>query len=67
MSTQSIFTNIVINTPEEAENLIRALEEAEKLAETHPLRKVNCKMLTDEDLTPAFFESLINGINHEVQ
>lgn len=67
MPTESIFTNIVINTEEEAENLVCALEEAEKLAETHPLRKVNCKMLTDEDLTPEFFESLAKGINHEVQ
>lgn len=63
MSTQSIFTNIVINTPEEAENLVRALEEAEKLAEMYPLRKVDVKVITKENAPADFRESIIRGLH----
>lgn len=56
MATQSIFDNIVINTKEEAENFVRAVEEAEKLAETIPFVEVPSHTLTKEEYKQFFGE-----------
>lgn len=54
MATESIFDNIIIRTPEEAENFVRAVEEAQRLAEEIPLKKVPVKRLTKEECREFF-------------
>lgn len=54
MATESIFDNIIIRTPEEAENFVRAVEEAQRLAEEIPFKRSNIKTLTKEECREFF-------------
>ena len=50
MATSSFFHSVVINTPEQAEKLVDALEKAEKFSRENPEPKVNCREIRGEEL-----------------
>lgn len=56
MATESIFRNIVIDTPEKAEAFISAIEEAARIAGTKNLPKVEARDLTEEEMIKYFGE-----------
>ena len=50
MATSSFFHSVVINTPEQAEKLVDALEKAEKFSRENPEPKVNCREIRGDEL-----------------
>ena len=50
MATSSFFHSVVINTPEQAEKLVDALEKAEKFSRENPEPEVNCREIRGEEL-----------------
>ena len=49
MATSSIFTNIIIDNPEDAEAFVETLEQAEAIAETLPPVKSNCRVISSAE------------------
>lgn len=54
MATESIFHNIVIDTPEAAEAFISALEKAAAAAETYVPPHVEARDITEEEMIKYF-------------
>ena len=50
MATSSFFHSVVINTPEQAEKLVDALEKAEKFRRENPEPEVNCREIRGNEL-----------------
>ena len=50
MATSSFFHSVVINTPEQAEKLVDALEKAEKFSREHTEPEVNCRLVPKEEI-----------------
>ena len=50
MATSSFFHSVVINTPEQAEKLVDALEKAEKFSREHTEPEVNCREIRGDEL-----------------
>ena len=50
MATSSFFHSVVINTPEQAEKLVDALEKAEKFSRENPESEVNCREIRGDEL-----------------
>jgi len=50
MATSSFFHSVVINTPEQAEKLVDALEKAEKFSRENPEPEVNCREIRGDEL-----------------
>ena len=50
MATSSFFHSVVINTPEQAEKLVDALEKAEKFSRENPQPKVNCHWVRKDEV-----------------
>ena len=50
MATSSFFHSVVINTPEQAEKLVDALEKAEKYSREHKEPEVNYREIRGDEL-----------------
>lgn len=50
MATSSFFHSVVINTPEQAEKLVDALEKAEKASKERTEPEMNCREIRGEEL-----------------
>ena len=50
MATSSFFHSVVINTPEQAEKLVDALEKAEKFSRENPESEVNCHWVRKDEV-----------------
>ena len=51
MATSSFFHSVVINTPEQAERLVDALEKAEKASKERTEPEMNCRLVPKEEIS----------------